>query len=249
MLKTIIIDDEPRARKAITDILKLGTTDVELVAEGYDVKTGLEVVRKHHPDLVFLDIDMPDGTGFDLLRQLDDIHFKVIFITAFEEFAVRAFEFSAFDYILKPVDPPKLLHAVSRASEIVEQENIALKLNALFSNLENSTGKRKRLVLHTDDKIHVVNTNDINRCKSDLGYTQFYLMDGRKVIVSKNLKHFDELLIGCGFFRTHQSHLINLSYIDYYEKRDGGYVVMKDGSYVPVSQRKREPFFKLMKML
>ena len=248
-MKVIIIDDEIRTRKSIADILKFSQQDIELVAEAEDVATGVDAIIEYKPDLILLDIDMPDGTGFDLLKKLNDIHFKIIFITAYEEYAVRAFEFSAIDYILKPVDPKKLIDAIDKAHQLVEQENINLKLNALFANIENSVSENKKLVLKTSESIYIINTHDIVRCESDGGYTQFYLIDGKKILVSRNLKDYEGMLDGFGFYRIHQSHMINLKYIDHYSKTEGGAVVMKDSSNLPVARRKKESFLKLLEMI
>ena len=248
-MKVIIIDDEARTRKSIADILKFSPQDISLVAEAENVATGVKAINTHKPDLVLLDINMPDGTGFDLLKKLDNPNFKIIFITAYEEYAVQAFEFSAIDYILKPVDPKKLFDAINKAHQLVEQENISLKLNALFANLENSASENKKLVLKTAESIYIVNTTDIIRCESDAGYTLFYLLDGKKILVSRNLKDYEEMLDGYGFYRIHQSHLINLKYIDHYSKIEGGAVIMKDNSYLPVARRKKESFLKLLEMI
>ncbi|NOX47269.1 MAG: response regulator transcription factor [Chlorobi bacterium] len=248
-MKVAIIDDEAQTRKSIADILKFSEQDLELVAEAENVATGVDVIIEYKPDLILLDIDMPDGTGFDLLKKLSDIHFKIVFITAYEEFAVQAFEFSAIDYILKPVDPKKLIDAIDKAHQLVEQENINLKLNALFANLENSVSENKKLVLKTAENIYIINTNDIVRCESDGGYTQFYLIDGKKILVSRNLKDYEGMLDGFGFYRIHQSHMINLKYIDHYSKTEGGAVVMKDSSNLPVARRKKESFLKLLEMI
>ncbi|MBC8485430.1 MAG: response regulator transcription factor [Bacteroidetes bacterium] len=248
-MKIIIIDDEARTRKSIADLLKFSPQNVTLVAEAENVATGVTAITTHKPDLVLLDINMPDGTGFDLLKKLNDINFKIIFITAYEEYAVRAFEFSAIDYLLKPVDPKKLFDAINKAHHLVEQENISLKLNALFANLKNSASENKKLVLKTAENIYIVNTNDIIRCESDAGYTQFYFLNGKKILVSRNLKEYEEMLDGYGFYRIHQSHLINLKYIDHYSKIEGGDIVMKDNSYLPVSRRKKESFLKLLDMI
>lgn len=248
-MKVIIIDDEDRARKSIAGILTLTNHNTTLVAEASDVKSGIAAIKEHNPDLVLLDINMPDGTGFDLLKKLENIAFKVIFITAYEEYAVQAFEFSAIDYILKPVDPAKLVEAISRANLLIEQENFNLRLNALFANLENTSTECKKLVLKTAENIYLVNTSDIIRSESDGGYTRFYLVDGKKILVSRNMKDFDEMLDGFGFYRIHQSHLINLKYIDHYSKVEGGAVVMKDNSTLPVARRKKDSFLKLLEMM
>ncbi|MBN2172591.1 MAG: response regulator transcription factor [Bacteroidales bacterium] len=248
-MKIIIIDDEARSRKSIANILKISPVDITLLEEAEDVETGIAAIRKHKPDLVLLDINMPDGSGFDLLKKIDNIDFKIIFITAYEEFAIQAFEFAAVDYILKPVDPTKLIEALNRAQSLVEQENISLRLNALFANLENNTPGKKKLVLRTAENIYLVNTADVIRCESDGGYTRFFLIDGKKILVSRNMKDYEDMLNGFGFYRIHQSHLINLKYIDHYSKTEGGAVVMKDNASLPLARRKKESFLKLLEMM
>jgi len=248
-MKVLIIDDEGRARKSIAGILKLSNNNVNLVGEADGVKSGIAAIKEHNPDVVLLDINMTDGTGFDLLKKLDNITFKVIFITAYEEFAIKAFEFSAIDYILKPVDPAKLIEALHKANQLIEQENISLKLNALFANLESSASEHKKLILKTAENIYIVNTSDIIRCESDSGYTNFFLVDGKKILVSRNLKDYEDMLNGLGFYRLHQSHLINLKYIDHYSKTEGGAVIMKDNSAIPVARRKKDNFLKLLEMI
>lgn len=248
-MKTIIIDDEPKARENIKNILNYLGDEIEIIAEAENVKHGFDVIQKYNPDLVLLDINMPDGSGFDLLKKLPSIKFKLIFITAFEEFAIKAFDFSAIDYILKPIDPMKLINSIKRTIEMVEKENLSLKLNALFSNLSLQNKKTQKLVLSTDKNIHIIETKDIIRCESDSGYSKFYLINKKPITVSKNLKLYEDLLDECDFFRSHQSHLINLNYIDHYKKHDGGYIVMKDNSVIPISQRKKEQFLSILKTL
>ncbi len=248
-MRVIIIDDEERARQSLVDLLRISNNDIEVIAEADSVRAGIEAIHDQNPELLLLDINMPDGTGFDLLKQLDNIDFQIIFITAYEEYAVRAFEFSAIDYLLKPVDPLKLTDAIEKAKQAVEQRNLGLKLNALFANLDSPHSGHKKLVLKTAENIYIISTSDIIRCESDCGYTQFFLPDGKKILVSRNLKDYEEMLNGFGFFRIHQSHLINLKYIDHYSKLDGGAVVMKDKTTIPVARRKKEDFLKLLEMI
>ena len=248
-MKTIIIDDEAKARKTIMEILKYSDEGIEIVAEADGVETGFEAIMTHKPELVLLDINMPDGSGFDLLKKLPSIGFKLIFITAFEQFAIKAFEFSALDYILKPINPMKLINSVKRVSELVKSENLSLKLNALFSNLNMQDKRNQKIVLHTEKRIHIIETKNIVHCQSDGGYTTFYLIDNKKITVSRNLKTFEELLSNCNFFRTHQSYLINVDYIDYYNKHDGGYITMQNGIEIPVAQRKKEQFLSILEKI
>jgi len=249
MIKTVIIDDELNAREAIINILKLYYTGVSVIAQAENVKSGIDIINKYNPDLVLLDVKMPDGTGFDLLKNFNAINFKVIFITAYEEYAIKAFKFSALDYILKPVDPDELITAIKKTEHSLYNKEINLKLNAFLTNIENISKEVKKIVLKTAENIYIVNVKEIVRCKADGNYTQFFFADGKKLLVSKTLKEFYELLGEYNFFRVHQSHLINLNYLDHYEKAYGGFVKMKDNSSVPVSFRKKELLLKFFKEL
>ncbi|MCD4723982.1 MAG: LytTR family DNA-binding domain-containing protein [Bacteroidales bacterium] len=249
MIKTIIIDDEVKARETILNMLAAYCPDVEVIATAGSVSEGEEILSLHHPDLVLLDIKMADGTGFDLLKRLDKINFFVIFVTAFEEFAIRAFKFSALDYILKPLDPDELSNAVIKAKEKIEKESMSVKLDALFQNLGALSKDTKKIVLKTTANVHIVSLKDIIRCESEKNYTHFFTSEGEEITVSKTLKEFNELLIDYSFYRVHQSHLINLAHMKRYEKQDGGFIVMDDNSRVPVSFRKKEDLMKLFKSL
>ena len=245
-MRTVIIDDERKSRDSIRNILMLLDPDIEISGEAEDVASGYELITSSKPQLVLLDINMPDGSGFDLLRKLGKIDFKLIFITAYEQFAINAFEFSAIDYLLKPIDPTKFKIALDKARDSFDKDQLEIKINALFSNISQVNNKTKKLVLSTSERIHIVETKDIVRCESESSYTSFYLVDQTRVVVSKNLKAFEELLKDCDFFRPHQSHLINLNFIDYYDRQDGGFIVMKSGDSIPISQRKREFFLKII---
>ncbi len=249
MIRTIIIDDEPRARKLLANILAKHCTNVSLVSQADDVQSGIRAIQEHKPDLVLLDIKMPGGSGFDLIEQLSDIDFKLIFVTAFEEYAVRAFKFSALDYILKPIDAEELISAIERVEKGLHKDDINLKLNAFISNIDSIAKEVKKIVLRTAESIHVVNVQDIIRCESERNYTWFYFNDNRKLLVSKPLNSFEELLEDYQFLRTHRSHLINLKYLERYDKAEGGTAIMKDNSSVPVANRRRELFMKLLEEL
>lgn len=249
MIRTLVIDDEVKARETIIDMLNLFCKDVDVIGEASSVSTGYEMINHYKPDLVFLDIKMTDGTGFDLLKKFNNIDFYVIFITAFEEYAIDAFKFSAIDYLLKPIDPEELSDSVDRVGKRLEKDNYSLHLNTFFDNLESSNKKAKKLVLKTSDSVHVVNLNEIIRCQSDKNYTHFYTIHNEIIVVSKTLKEFEEMLINYDFFRTHQSHLINMNFIKRFDKSEGGTVIMKDNSKVPVSFRKKEELMKFFKRL
>ncbi|MBU2652084.1 MAG: LytTR family DNA-binding domain-containing protein [Bacteroidetes bacterium] len=249
MIRTLVVDDEARARETIIDMLNLFCNGIEVIGEASSVKTAYEMIDHHQPDLVLLDIKMPDGTGFDLLKKFEKIGFYVIFITAFEEFAIKAFKFSALDYLLKPVDPDELSSAVEKLRTAMEKDSIELRIKAMFQNLNQNYVKNKKLVLKTTTNVHVVELDNVIRCQSDKNYTHFFTIDNEQITVSKTLKEFDELLSDMNFFRAHQSHLINLDYVKRFEKADGGYLVMKDNSTVPVSFRKKEELMRIFKTL
>jgi len=249
MLKVVIIDDELNAREIIAETLLANCENVSLVGTADNIKTGIRAIELNKPDIVLLDVQMPDGTGFDLLSQIGEINFKVIFITAHQEFAMQAFKFSALDYILKPVDAQELSSAIKKASDTLEHKNISLNMNALENNMRHPSKESKKLILKSSDQIHAINVKDIIRCESDGNYTRFILNDGRKLLATKILKEFDEMLQGYGFFRAHQSHLINIDYFETYKKSDGGTVIMRDKSEIPLASRKKEAFLKLLSSL
>lgn len=245
MISVVVIDDEPRARDTLINILALSPVEMKLSGEADSVRTGLELIRNQNPDVVLLDVNLMDGTGFDLLKQVGTVNFKVIFITAHEEHAIRAFKFSAVDYILKPVVAGELLAAVKKAEQSISREDTELKLSTLLSNLDSV----KKIVLKTAESIHIVQVSNIIRCEADVNYTTFYLKNAQKLLVSKTLKEFDEMLEPTNFFRTHQSHLVNLDHIVRFDKGEGGHLVMDDDSIVPVSSRKRDELFKKFEMM
>lgn len=247
MKKALIIDDENRTRDLIAKMINSFGLDIEAIAAGENVQSAIKAIEEHEPDIVFLDIQMPDGTGFDVLKAIPHKKFEVIFITAHEEFAIKAIKFSALDYILKPVDPEELKSAVQRALETMNEKKDESQFEALNNNISHQ--QKRRLVLKTQESVHVVDLDQIIRCESDRNYTSFFLTEGRKILVSKTLKEYETLLVGYNFIRVQQSHLINLDFVDRYNKGNGGSVVMKDGSEVPLSPAKREIFFKILENL
>jgi two-component system LytT family response regulator len=245
MLRAIIIDDIDAIRAKNTSLIKQHCPNVVLIAEANSVKTGVAVIQQYVPDLVFLDVEMTDGTGFDLLQQLVTINFKVIFITAFQDFAIRAFRFSAIDYLLKPIDPTDLIEAVNKAEETVNKEVLELKFSTLFSNIERPKNLQK-IVLKTSEKIYSVNIQDIIHCEADKNYTTFYFINAPTLVVSTTLKDYETLLLPHGFFRPHQSHLINMSYFDHFIKANNGTILLKNNVTIPLSVRKRDEFLSLL---
>jgi len=238
MIKALLIDDVSEARATLLADLSDYCPEIEVVGEADGVVSGAKLIKLKQPDVVFLDIQMQDGSGFDLLEILPEINFKVIFTTASDAFAIRAFRFSAIDYLLKPIDPDELMDAVKKliaSSENTQKENLAL--------LQEGMAQKKpitRLALNTLEKIHIAEIDNIVRCESNVNYTLFHFNEGKRLLVTKTLKEFDELLSDHGFIRIHQSHLVNGKFLKEYVKTDGGYLVLKDGSNVPVSTRKKQ---------
>ena len=247
MHKVLIIDDENRTRQLIANMIDSFGFDVQTIPEGENVESGIKAIEKHNPDIVFLDIQMPDGTGFDVLRSIENKNFVVIFITAHEEFAIKAIKFSALDYLLKPVDPTELEAALKKAIATLQEESEGSQYEALQKNI--NPHEKRRLVLKTQESVHVVDLDDIIRCEADRNYTSFFLTNNKKILVSKTLKEYETLLSSHHFLRVQQSHLININYVERYDKKNGGAVVMKDGSEVPLSSAKREVFFQTLENL
>jgi two-component system LytT family response regulator len=247
MHKVLIIDDENRTRQLIANMIDSFGFDVQTIPEGENVESGIKAIEKHNPNIVFLDIQMPDGTGFDVLRSIEGKNFVVIFITAHEEFAIKAIKFSALDYLLKPVDPTELEAALKKAIAALHEESEPSQFEALQKNI--NPHEKRRLVLKTQESVHVVDLDNIIRCEADRNYTSFFLTNNKKILVSKTLKEYETLLSGHHFLRVQQSHLININYVERYDKKNGGAVVMKDGSEVPLSSAKREVFFQTLENL
>lgn len=246
-LKAIIIDDIEQARLTLRKDLETYTPELEIIGEATGVVDGARLLRQVKPDLVFLDIQMQDGSGFDLLDIVPDISFKIIFITASDAHAIKAFRYAAIDYLMKPVDPDELVQAVKRAGDSGSGQNDQYQL--LNDALKTPNKQQKRLALHSQDKIHVIEIQDIIRCESQINYTEFYLQGDKKLLVTRTLKEFEDLLTDHGFFRVHQSHLVNTACIREFIKTDGGSLILKNGDYVPVSVRKRPQVLDMIERL
>ncbi|SFP56090.1 LytR/AlgR family response regulator transcription factor [Parafilimonas terrae] len=245
MIKAIIIDDEQHCINRLTTLLSKNCSDtVELLASVQSVEEGLTAVRTYKPQLVFLDIEIGNKTGFDLLKQLPEINFEVIFTTAYDKYAVQAFKFSALDYLLKPIDTDELQAALKKLNDKVSQKDIAGKFDTLFHNLKNIQSSSKRICVPVLSGLVFIQTDDIIRCESNINYTTLFLKDKQKLLVAKTLKEFEEMLTEYNFYRVHNSHLINLAYIKMYNKGKGGTVTMTDGSEIEVSTRRKDDFLK-----
>lgn len=241
MLRILLIDDEKNTRDVISTIVGRQCSNAKVVGTADSVQTGIAAINELLPDLVLLDIHLQDGSGFDILKACSPVKFKVVFITAYEEYALKAFKFSALDYILKPVHSEELVVAVNKAAAEVKDPQ-GLRLEALAQNYFQKSKESKKIVLKTSDSIYSVSIKDILHCQADTYYTKFFLNNGQSIMVSGTLKDFDEMLEEFGFFRVHQSHLINMDYFVRFKKADGGFAVLKDGTEVPVASRKKDLF-------
>jgi two-component system LytT family response regulator len=248
MLRTIIIDDEQSVRKSLEKVLRNNCPQVKLVAEADGVESGVKAIRKYHPDLILLDIKMDDGTGFDLMKQLEPVDFKVIFITAYDQFAIKAIKFSALDYLLKPIDPDDLAEAVKKAEKLVVNQ-LNQQLGTLAHNMQTLDVSKKKIILKTFDNIHLVKLHDIVYCECQDNYTNFHLLNEKKILVSITLKEYDEMLSEFGFFRIHKSYLINLIHINRFEKAEGGAIVMENEVKLPVASRKKEQLLEMIQKI
>ncbi len=244
MYTAVLIDDMPDALKVLASDLKKHCPEIKVIGKASSVVTGAKLLRSVEPDLIFLDILLGDGTGFDLLEIIPNLKAKLIFITASDEFAIKAFRFAAIDYLLKPLDAEQLIEAVQKATQLIDNSTESIDL--LKETINNPSKLPTRISLHSQDKISVISIDNIIRCESDGNNTLFHLADREKLFVTKTLKSFAVLLKDHPFMRVHQSHLINLNYIQDYIRKEGGYLKMINGDHVPVAVRKKAEVIDLL---
>jgi two-component system, LytTR family, response regulator len=243
-MKAILIDDEVNALEMLEWTIKKNCPNVEIIAMCDSPLVGLEKIKELKPDLIFLDIEMPKLNGFDLLERLGKHESDVIFTTAYNQFAIKAFKVCALDYLLKPIDPEDLKIAVQKAS--TKKSKIGQEqLDLLLSYVKPEKPKSKRIALTASDHLIFVDTEKVVYCESDSNYTIFFLSDDRKIIVSKTLKDVEEILDGSDFFRIHASYLINMKHVTKFTRGDGGYVVMSNNQHITVSRKKKDEFFEM----
>lgn len=243
-MKVVLIDDERPMRDNMKALLHKHVTEAKVIGEAEGVVEGLELLSSIRPDVLFLDVEMKDGTGFDLISRYGKPDFQIIFVTGHDKYAIKAFKYSAIDYLLKPVDPQELKSAVEKVARTTAIEQEQLITNFLDNNEKQA--QERNIVLKDADSVYLVAIKEIIRCQSDNNYTHFFLEDGRKLMVSRTLKEYERLFDDQPFFRAHQSHLINLRFFSKYEKRDGGQVSMKDGSKIPVATRKKDTLMEVL---
>ncbi|WP_435413355.1 LytR/AlgR family response regulator transcription factor [Psychroserpens mesophilus] len=237
MLTAIIVEDLMDAMQLLRSDIEKHHPEIKITDTAKSVVEAAKVLRNKEPDILFLDIMLGDGTGFDILEIFPDLKSKIIFVTASDEFAIKAFKFAAIDYVLKPYAQEELSKAIEKAKQQIQPNKERLEI--LKQTLNSPDKKPDKISLHTLDKIIIVNLDDIIRCESDSNNTMFFLQDDKKIFVTKTLKYFADLLKPYGFLRVHQSHLVNLQCISAFIKTDGGYLLLKNGNNVPVSVRKK----------
>lgn len=243
MLNAIIIDDEPDAVKNLEKIIRDYCPNVNLIATAHNVNDALIEIENKHPDLVMLDIELQDGTGFDILEKSRYRNFEVIFVTAFNQYAIRAFKHSATDYILKPVDINELKDAIARVSRNRSEKSVG-NFSILLDNLKSESPRK--LAIPTLQGYEYILVDNIVRIEAERSYCNIYLLDKRKIMVSRCMNDYQKILDERKFFRAHNSHLINLQHVKMYVKRDGGHIEMIDGSIVPLARRKKDFFMEAM---
>ena len=244
MIKALIIDDEIHSIETLQWKIENYCPDVKIVETFNDPVKGLGYLTDHKIDLLFLDIEMPVMNGFDVLQEVTNLNFDVIFTTAYDEYGIRAIKYSALDYLLKPVQVEELVEAVTKFQKKHYQNVLPQQLEVLFDSLKKESNSNQKIALSTKESIELVKPEDIILCESDSNYTMVYT-PGRKKLISRTLKDFEELLKPHNFFRSHQSFLVNIDHISEYMRNDGGYLIMSNDMKVPVSRNKKEALMKL----
>jgi two-component system, LytTR family, response regulator len=242
MIRTIIVDDEKKSREVMQSMILKHCPEITLIGACASVEQSVEMIRKEKPDLVFLDIQLADGTGFDILEQVQDQTFDVVFATAFDQYAIKAIKYSAIDYLLKPIDADELRAAVKKIVDKKKNDPNVENLKFLLQNFRKPDEEFTRITLPTGHAYEIVNVKDIIRCEAAESYTFFFLTGGRKFLVTAGLKHYEDILPSDTFIRVHHSHLVNINHVVRYLKQDGGYAVMSDDSRIEISRRKRDFF-------
>lgn len=248
-LKAIIVEDEKNSRESLKNLLEEFCVGIEVIGMAGSVAEAVTIISASQPDVVFMDIELQSGTGFEVLNLLPQLNFEVIFTTAFEQYAIKAVKFSSLDYLLKPIDLEELQKAVEKAKKSKNQVVYKKQLETLMLNLKQQQPKLNKICLATSDGFEFANVNEILYCKAEGSYTQFVFNDSKNILVSKHLKEFENLLLEQDFMRIHNSFLINLKEVKKYVKSDGGYIIMNNGDTVSISRSKKEDFIEIMSSL
>jgi two-component system LytT family response regulator len=247
-IKSIIVDDEPGNVITLTKLLNGYCTEIEVLGTAANPLQAYDLIKKTDPQLVFLDIEMPYGNAFDLLDKITPVTFEVIFITAFNNYAIKAFKYAAIDYILKPVNITELKDAIKKVSKRLEENSINARINSLLNNLKPENQSTQKIALPTIEGFRFEDVNSITHLQADGSYTHVFFKDKKKELVSKAIKYFEDILPEAVFCRVHHSHIININYIKKYYKGRGGYVEMEDGTTVEISTRKKDDFLEKFRL-
>lgn len=241
-IRSVIIDDEPGNIVTLRELLKGYCTRVAVAGTASNPVEGLQLIESEKPEIVFLDIEMPYGNAFSMLDKFETISFEIIFITAFNEYAIKAFKYAALDYLLKPVSIPELVAAVERAAQRLEERNINTRIASLLANLKTEEKQTDKIGLPTKDGFHFEDVDNILFLEAQGSYTYIYLKSNVRDTVSRTLNYFEDILPPDSFCRVHHSYIININYVKKYYKGRGGYVEMENGSMIEISSRKKEDF-------
>ena len=245
VLKALLVDDELNSLQNLQLKIQEFCPEVRIVAQTQRPEDAIVLIQQHKPDVVFLDIEMPRMSGFKMLEQIPDIDFEIIFITAYNHYAINAIRISAFDYLVKPVSIKDLQQSIERLGNFAVKKSRE-RADVLKRNLANPKSQEDQIAIPTNDGLEFIQIRQIMRIESSSNYSKLILLDGHQLLVTRQLKDFEELLGDYRFYRIHHSHLINLNYIIKYVRGDGGQVTMRNGDMIDVSRRKKEIFLKLM---
>lgn len=249
-MRAVLIDDETNALDVLEMQLNHYCPSVAIVAKCAGGEAGILAIREHRPELVFLDIEMPRVNGFDVLAQTNQIGYDVIFTTAYDQFALKAFKYAAVDYLLKPVDVEELQTAIQRVASKKGQVGMEDKIKTLLEQLGTpQTALPQRIALPVGDAMQLFAPDDIVRCESDSNYTYVFLTGAKKILLAKTLKEIEETLRGLSFFRVHQSHLVNINHVNKVVKGEGSYLTTSDGATIPISRNKKDAFLETLRRL
>jgi two-component system, LytTR family, response regulator len=245
-MKVLVIDNEPNLRTAIKALLNAFCPEIISIEEADGVQNGFQKIKTFQPDIVLLDVEMEDGTGFDLMKQISNPGFQLIFITAHNKYAIEAFQFSAIDYLMKPVDPDALQKSIQKATGNIRNNSLHQQVQVLLQQLAGIQKNDRKIVLKDIENTYFIKVSDILYCEAEGTYTKFYFSNGDPILVSKNLKEYETILEPIGFVRTHHSFLANPDKIKMYDKTEGGALILEGGLSIPVSQRKKDSVLSIL---
>jgi len=245
MIRTVVIEDEEYSRNRLLELLHEHCRQIKVVAEADSVKTGLTAIIEQKPELVLLDIELQSETSFEILEKLPERNFELIFTTGFDHYALKAIKFCAIDYLLKPIDLNELLIAVAKAEKRLSHEYLNKNLEVLLNNMRSGSLNNHRIALPTLEGLLFIRVSDIIYCESEGSYTRFFLKQPDKILTSKHLKEYEDLLSGYNFFRIHKSYLVNLQEIQKYIRGEGGQLIMSNGAALAVSKQRKEEFMNI----